>query len=166
MIRPTSAAAPESYGTRALPGVPGWKRWVAGGLLAFALLAAVTVRAGSLADLDRDDGLPDAKLGTPVNAFQGLQKTDDVGRWLSFKRPTDVLRYGKFAVTGITYNFFKDKLYSINLDLSSKRSVQGVLKLLEEQYGKDHSLDRREYAKSNAVLEVREWAAPKVLLRL
>ena len=132
-------------------------------MLACCLLAMVgTLRAGSLAELDQDNGLPDAKLGTPISAMQGLQKTEDVGRWLTFKRPSDVLRYGKFAVTGITYNFFKDKLYSINLDLSGSRSVEGVLKLLETQYGKDHSLDRREYTNSTAVLEVREWAGTKV----
>ena len=121
-----------------------------------------TARAGSLADLDRDNGLPDAKLGTPINAFQGLQKTEDVGRWQTFKRPGDVLRYGKYEVSGITYNFFKDRLYSINVDLSSKGSVRGVLKLLENTYGKDHSFESRNYAKSTEVLEIREWAATKV----
>lgn len=125
------------------------------------VLAVGTVRAGSLADLDRDNGLPDAKLGTPLKAFQGLQKTEDVGRWLTCKRPSDVLRYGKYEVAGITYNFFKDRLYSISVDLSEKGSVKGVLKLLENQYGKDHSLDRRTYAQSNAVLEIREWAGTK-----
>ncbi len=122
---------------------------------------AVVARAGSVADLDRDNGLPDAKLGAPMNAFQGLQRTEDVGRWQTFKRPADALRYGKFEVTGITYNFFKDRLYSINVDLSGKRSVKGVLKLLEDQYGKDHSFDRRDYAQARATLEIREWAGTK-----
>ena len=133
----------------------------AGVILMFVMLGAGTLRAGSLADLDRDNGLPDAKLGTPVNAFQGLQKTEDVGRWVTFKKSGVGLRYGKFEVTGITYNFFKDRLYSINVDLASKRSVRGVLKLLEDEYGKDHSFETRSYAKSTESLEVREWAATK-----
>ncbi len=138
-------------------------RWVAGVTLAWCLLLmAGTIRAGSLADLDRDNGLPDAKLGTPLNAFQGLQKTEDVGRWLTFKRPGDALRYGKFAVSGITYNFFKDRLYSINIDLTDKRSVKGVIKLLEDQYGKDHGRDERSYSHSTAIMEIREWASTKV----
>ncbi len=159
MNRSMFAAAPVFSGIRALVS----KRRMAGGVLALMLLlAAGMVRAGSLADLDHDNGLPDAKLGTPINAFQGLQKTEDVGRWLTFKRPGDVLRYGKYGVEGITYNFFKDRLYSINVDLTGKGSVKGVLKLLEDQYGKDHSLDRRAYAQANALLEIREWAGTKV----
>ncbi len=138
-------------------------RWLAATVLALALLlTAGTIRAGSLADLDRDNGLPDAKLGTPLSAFQGLRKTEDVGRWLTFKRPGDVLRYGKFEVAGITYNFFKDRLYSINIDLTDKGSVKGVIKLLENQYGKDHSRDERTYTHSTAVMEIREWAATRV----
>ena len=144
------------------PRVLALRRLLAGAVLAFALLAAGTLRAGSLADLDRDNGLPDAKLGTPLNAFQGLQKTEDVGRWLTFKRPGDALRFGKFEVSGITYNFFKERLYSISLDVSSKHSVKGILKLLEEDYGKVHSFEQRYYAKSTAVLEIREWASSKV----
>ncbi len=151
MSRSILAAVTTAPRTRAL--------WVA---LAWSLLAVAVARAGSVADLDVDNGLPDAKLGTPINAFQGLQRTEDVGRWQTFKRPGDALRFGKFEVSGITYNFFKDRLYSINVDLSGKRSVKGVLKLLEDQYGKDHSLDRREYAQARAILEIREWAGAKV----
>ena len=159
MNRPTFAAAADPAGTRVRPPT----RWGAGVILAWCLfLMAGTMHAGSLADLDRDNGLPDAKLGTPLSAFQGLQKTEDVGRWLTFKRPGDVLRYGKFAVSGITYNFFKDRLYSINLDLTDKRSVKGVIKLLEDQYGTDHGRDERPYAHSTAIMEIREWASTKV----
>ena len=150
MIRSMFAAATAPSGIRAF-----------GVVLAFWTLTTMAAHAGSLADLDRDNGLPDAKLGTPLSAFQGLQKTEDVGRWLTFKRPADVLRYDKFEVAGITYNFFKDRLYSINVDLTQKRSVKGVLKLLEEQYGRDHSLDSRHYAQTNAILEIREWASKK-----
>ena len=139
------------------------RRCLAGvALVGWLALAAGTVRAGSLADLDRDNGLPDAKLGTPINAFQGMQRTEDVGRWQTYKRPGDVLRYGKFAVTGITYNFFKDRLYSINLDVSDRHSVKGLIALLEAQYGKDHGRDERAYTHSTAIMEIREWASSKV----
>lgn len=153
------APANDFAGTRALP----LARWMAKVALVLCLwLSAGSIRAGSLADLDRDNGLPDAKLGTPLSAFQGLQKTEDVGRWLTFKRPSDVLRYGKFEVAGITYNFFKDRLYSINVDLTGKRSVKGMIKLLEDQYGKDHGRDQRTYTHSTALMEIREWTATKV----
>ena len=150
MIRPLLAVVNALFGTRAFQAI-----------LVMSLLGVTALHAGSVADLDRDNGLPDAKLGAPMSAFQGLQRTEDVGRWQTFKRPADVLRYGKFAASGITYNFFKDRLYSINVDLSDRRSVKGVLKLLEDQYGKDHSYDRREYAQARAVLEIREWSGAK-----
>ena len=127
-----------------------------------ALLFCAGARAGSVADLDRENGLPNAKLGTPLSAFQGLQKTEDVGRWLTFKRPSDNLHYGKYAVTGISYNFFKDKLYSINLDVVGRGNVKGILKLLEQQYGKDHTMDTLPFAKVSATMEVREWSGAKV----
>ena len=126
------------------------------------LLLAVTGRAGTVADLDRDDGLPNAKLGAPLSAFQGLEKTEDVGRWLTFKRPSDNLHYGKLAVTGITYNFFKEKLYSINLDIVGRGNVHGIIKRLEQDYGKDHTLDTLPFAKVSATMEVREWSGTKV----
>ena len=141
---------PRSFESTTLPAV----LWL--------LLLTAAVRAGTVADLDRDDGLPNAKLGTPLSAFQGLEKTEDVGRWLTFKRPSDNLHYGKFPVTGITYNFFKEKLYSINLDIVGKGNVHGVIKRLEQDYGKDHTFDTLPFAKVSATMEVREWSGAKV----
>ena len=129
-------------------------------MLATGLLLG-DVQAGSVADLDRDNGLPNAKLGAPLGSFQGLQKTEDVGRWLTFKRPTDDMHFGKYMVSGITYNFFKEKLYSINLDINGKRNVRGIVKQLEQDYGKDHTKDTLPFAKVNATMDVREWSGTK-----
>lgn len=136
-----------------------------GGLLAllWCVAALGTARAaGTTADLDRDNGLPDARLGAPLKSFQGLQKTEDTGRWLSYTRPADQLRYAGYEIKGITYNFFKEKLYSIDLDVADKRNVKGLLKTLEEQYGKQHSYELHTYPKTAAQLEIREWAGTKV----
>lgn len=131
-------------------------------LVLLSFLLAGSAQAGSVADLDRDNGLPNAKLGTPLSAFQGLEKTEDVGRWLTYKRSSDNLRFGKYAVTGITYNFFKEKLYSINLDIVGKSNVHGVIKRLEQDYGKDHTLDTLPFSKISATMDVREWSGTKV----
>ena len=85
-----------------------------------------------------------------------------MGRWLTFKRPSDNLRFGGFTVSGITYNFFKERLYSINLDLVGRGNIKGILKLLEQEYGKDHTMDTLPYSKVSAMMEVREWAGTKV----
>lgn len=133
-------------------------------LLAAVLGAALAGAApvGSTADLDQENGLPDARLGAPLNSFKGLQQTEDTGRWLSYKRPADKLEYAGYEVKSITYNFFKEKLYSIFLEVEDKHSVKGLLKTLEQQYGKQHSYELHTYPKTAAQLEIREWAGTKV----
>ena len=131
-------------------------------LLIFLIAWTCRAQAGSVAELDSENGLPDAQLGAPLSSFKGLDKTEDVGRWLTFRRPSDNLRFGRFTVTGITYNFFKERLYSINLDLQGHNNIKGIIKLLEQEYGKDHSFDTLPYSKVSATMEVREWAGAKV----
>ncbi len=144
---------------------PGWLRgWLLVCGLAFAALGSNVGRAGSIDDLDRENGLPMAKLGTPVEAFQGLEQTEEAGRWITYRRPADRMTFGKFEIGGISYNFFKGKLYSIFIDVEGKRNTKGILKLLEETYGKDHTFESRVMPKTDAQLEVREWTGKKVFL--
>ena len=137
-----------------------WRGWLLAGLL--FILTAVAARAGSTADLDRDNGLPDAQLGAPLKSFQGLQQTENTGRWLSYTRPTDKLQYEGHEIRSITYNFFKEKLYSIFLEVEDKHNVKGLIKALEQRYGKQHSFELHTYPKTAAELEIREWAGSKV----
>ena len=126
------------------------------------LVLACNARAdGSLAALDGDNGLPDAQLGAPVRTFQGLSKTDDAGRFQSYTRPADKLQFQGIEVTGITYNFFKDELYSIDIDVRGGGPVKKLLKLLEKRYGTDHTTEARTYPKTSAELEIREWASKR-----
>ncbi len=144
-------------------------------LIVMLLTIQIAARAGSLDDLDRDNGLPDAKLGTPVEAFGGMEQTEEAGRWTTYRRPSDKLTFGKFELSGITYNFFKGKLYSIFLDIEGKRNTKGILKLLEENYGKDHSMATQSFTAPKAPvrffsssaspqMEVREWTGKRVYL--
>ena len=127
----------------------------------FCVSATLTARAGSTADLDRDNGLADAQLGAPLKSFPNLKQTEDTGRWLSYTRPADKLQYAGYEVQNITYNFFKERLYSIDLDVADKRNVKGLLNTLEKQYGKQHSYELHTYPKTAAQLEIREWAGVK-----
>jgi hypothetical protein len=138
-------------------------RWF-GALLLASCFVLVTAQAGSLDDLDRDNGLPDAKLGTPVQAFQGLEQTEDTGRWATYRRPSDKLRFGNFELGGITYNFFKGKLYSIFIDVEGRRNTKGILKMLEQNYGKDHTFESKSFPKNTSQMEVREWTGKRVYL--
>lgn len=131
-------------------------------MFAFGSMALRAAPDGTTTDLDRANGLPDAQIGAPLQTFHGLQKTEDTGRWLSFVRPSDKLEYAGYPVKSITYNFFKERLYSIFIEVDGKRSTKGLLKALEQQFGKQHSYELHTYPKTAAQLEIREWAGAKV----
>ncbi len=138
---------------------PCWK-WLTTAAAVFAL--AVNAHAdGSVADLDRDNGLPDAQLGAPVKSFQGLKNTEDTGRFQTYVRSTDKLQLEGVEVAGITYNFFKGELYSIDVDVQGAGNVRKMLKILEKKYGADHTTETRTYPKTSAQLEIREWASKR-----
>ncbi len=124
------------------------------------LCFAWSLRAdGTVADLDRDNGLPNAQLGAPLRSFQGMNKTEDLGRFLTFTRPADKLRFEGVEITAVTYNFFKEELYSIDIDVAGAGNVKKLLHLLEKKYGKDYTTDTRTFEKAAAQLEIREWTS-------
>ena len=130
---------------------------------AAVLLLALHARAeGTLADLDRDNGLPDAQLGANLRNFQGLRKTEDTGRFLTFTRPSDKKTFAGAEIAGITYNFFKEELYSIDIDVSDPANVKRILRYLETHYGADRTVETKTYAKTAAELEIREWSGRRV----
>ena len=157
-VAPVSPATPFRFDFHRLRRT--WCAWLAAMVLGITA-AHAAAPVGNTADLDRDDGLPDARLGAPLSSFQGLKKTEDTGRWLTFTRPTDRLSYAGFPLQSITYNFFKEKLYSIFIEVVDKRNVKGLLKALEQQYGKQHSYELHNYSKSSLQVEIREWAGAK-----
>ena len=139
---------------------PARWQWLA--LPAVLLALASGVHAdGTVADLDHDNGLPAAQLGAPLRGFGEMHKTDDNGRFLTFTRPGDSLRIEGVEVAGITYNFFKEELYSIDIDVAGTGNVKRMLKLLEKKYGKDHSFENKTYPKTTAELEIREWTGKR-----
>jgi hypothetical protein len=122
---------------------------------------ARSAATGSVADLDADAGLPDAHIGAPVTSFTGLRRTEDTGRWQTYDRPGDKLNFLGVELKSITYNFFKDRLYSIDLELAGRRNVGRMLKVLEQRYGKTHSFETRTYPHTTAQMEIREWTGTK-----
>lgn len=144
-----------------------------------ALVCAPLVHAGTTADLDRENGLPDLKLGTPAESIQGLELVEELGRWTTYRRASDKVFFGKYPVSSVTYNFFKGKLYSIFMDVEGKHNTRGVLKALEATYGPNHTLEKHTVphgepksalekfavgAAGDATWESREWAGSRVYL--
>ena len=128
------------------------------------LASPAVVRAGSVEDLDRDNGLPDAKLGAPLKSFKGLQLVEDTGRWLTYRVPGDNLKYLGNDVTSIKLNFFKEQLYSIDINFESKATTKRLLKLFEQSYGTKHSFETRKLLEATTELETREWTGTRVYL--
>lgn len=146
------------------------------GCFSLLLLLFPTVHAGTVENLDRQNGLPDAQIGTPVTAFKGLEQIEETGRWTSYKRTSDKLTFNRFELTSITYNFFKGRLYSVFLEAEGKRNVRGILHALEDLYGRDHTLETRampaekspgpfpSLSSTPLSLQTREWTGKKVYL--
>lgn len=135
-------------------------------LIAFglSLTCPALARAGSVDDLDRDNGLPDAKLGAPLKSFKGLQLVEDTGRWLTYRVPGDHLKYLGNDITSIKLNFFKEQLYSIDLNFESKATTKRLLKTFEQNYGTKHSFETRKLLEATTELETREWTGAKTYL--
>ena len=138
----------------------------------FLLCAALSVSpssssaapAGTVQDLDSDNGLPDIKLGTPLKSFTGLQLKEDTGRWQSYRLPGDKLKYLGYDITGVVLNFFKDQLYSIDVNFESRGTTTRLLKVFEQKYGKDHTFETRKLLEATTETETREWDGAKTFL--
>ncbi len=128
------------------------------------LTGPATVRAGSVADLDRDNGLPDARLGAPLKSFKGLQLVEDTGRWLTYKVPGEKLKFLGNDVTSIKLNFFKEQLYSIDINFDNRATTKRLLKTFEQSYGTVHSFETRKLLEADTELETREWTGAKTYL--
>ena len=160
----TSTAVPLPFARKNLRRFPACVLPFAVAVLTLTL--AMPGRAGSVDDLDRDYGLPDARLGTPLKAFQGLELVEDTGRWVTYKVPGNKLRYAGNEVTSIKYNFFKDALYSIDVTFDNRTTCKRLLKMFETNYGKNHTMESRRLPDTNTELETREWTGAKTYLVL
>lgn len=121
-------------------------------------------QAGTTAAIDAEYGFNGVKLGIPISALKNVELAEDVGRWLTYKDKRPKIQYGGFEVTEVLYNFFWGKLYSIHIEVHDKRNVRGVLKLLEQNYGRPDTLETQPIATLDTTLETREWKGKRVYL--
>ena len=138
---------------------PIFLRWL---LVLLAVCAGASAARADITEVDRDNGLPDAQLGAPLSGFTGLRKVEDTGRWLSFTREGDKPNFLGVEVAAVTFNFFKEKLYSINLDVTGRGNTRRMTKRLQDRYGKEQSFMTKSYPKITAQMEVREWAGKRM----
>jgi hypothetical protein len=133
--------------------------------LAFLLWAGRALgQAGTTAAIDAEYGFNGVQLGIPASALKGVSLVEDVGRWLTYHDTRSKIPYAGFELTDVTYNFFWGKLYSIHVEIHDKRNVRGILKLLEQNYGREYTLESRVIAEADTTLETREWKGKRVYL--
>jgi len=117
---------------------------------------------GGVAQLDAELGLPNARIGTPLSEFEGLETVEELGAWSTYRRPSDRLKFKRWPVEEIIYNFYQDRLYSIRIELLDVRSVKGILVDFYEQYGPEDHLQRKRFGDYDTTLVIREWDGEKV----
>ncbi len=116
-------------------------------------------QAGSTAAVDADYGFNGVQLGIPPSALKlnELEKVEELGRWLTYRDKREKIPFAGLLVSDITYNFLWGKLYSIHVEVHDKRNVRGMLKVLEQRYGRDYTYDSRVIAAADTTMETREW---------
>ena len=132
--------------------------------LALLFAARAFAQAGTVAAIDAEYGLNGVQLGIPISALKDAEMVEDVGRWLTYKDKRSKIGYAGYEVSEVLYNFFWGKLYSIHVEVRDKKNVRGILKVLEQNYGRDYTLESRQIAAADTTLEVREWKGKRVYL--
>jgi len=122
----------------------------------------VAQTGGGIAQLDAERGLPDATIGAPLADFSGLVTVEELGKWGTYRRPSDRLRYQRWPVDQIIYHFYEGRLYSIRMELSDQRSVKGILTQFYRQYGPETTTQRRRFQGYETTQVIREWDGEKV----
>jgi hypothetical protein len=112
---------------------------VASPLIALALVLsfATSGAAGTSGALHAEGGFADAKLGDPIESFDGLELIgrDAAARTETYIRRSDDLRVGGGEVDGITYSFYAGRLYFISVQMTGRGNSESVLAALERTFG-------------------------------
>ena len=110
--------------------------WIASAAIGILLLAGPTP-AGTLGDVHSGGGFEDARLGDPIDSFTGLELIgrDPEAGTETYVRRSDDLRVGGAEIDGITYSFYRGRLYFISLRMTGRASAEAVLAALERAFG-------------------------------
>jgi hypothetical protein len=94
--------------------------------------------------LDSQNGFGKATFGADISTFHDLElvKSDATTDTEFYNYLTDNLKVGGHKLTGITYGFYKDKLYYIELRMMGETNCRGIRELLSAQYGPSQSPDQ------------------------
>ena len=102
----------------------------------WSLLPAVA-GAGDLKALDAENGFRDARFGTSLDTLDGLQLLTESGAAGTqlYIRPDESLEIGAARLDGVTYGFYRERLYFVAIFTSGQRNTEAVLARFQEAYG-------------------------------
>lgn len=111
-------------------------RQLAAALCVLAGLAA-TAAAGGIEDLDAENGFRQVRFGEPIDAVSDLRLLSDRGAHGTevYVRESEDLSLGEARLDGVTYGFWRGRLYFIALFTSGKANAEQALAELERAYG-------------------------------
>jgi hypothetical protein len=92
-------------------------------------------KPGRVEYLDFRNGLLEAKFGSPVTAFQGMNVVEDLGDLKFYKKDNEIRRLGLVAIDSVIYEFYDGKLMGVSLTVTGQRSSDALLRMVETLYG-------------------------------
>src|SRR2546422_630357 len=112
-------------------------------LIFLCVMLAGPMRAGTLADLDSQDGFRDARFGASVESFKGLVEVNSYTNRngitsVFYKRPSDELKMEDIAIKEIQYEFVKGRLVAVYVRVRGEENRRRLLEQLLSSYGQLH----------------------------
>jgi hypothetical protein len=85
--------------------------------------------------LDREYGFRGIMLESKLSSFNNMKLIQDEGNTKYYIRSTDELNINGIEVYSIKYCFYKNKLMMISITTNGLNNSQGLLDILQDQYG-------------------------------
>lgn len=133
-------------------------------LLAFCLVLVVCSTHGQgqtrpfSQALDDKYGFRDLRFGVPKSEIAGLLLVGADGDNSLYKRASDDLQIGEAAVSSITYCFYKDKFYAVQI-AAPAANFNALLSALSSAYGKPYVSNKYRWRGNTAGLTLEESPA-------
>lgn len=107
-------------------------------LLVAFLCFNVSLIAQNVKALDAKNGFRDFKFGDDISTFKDLIEieTSNDGNTKVYQISDDKLAIGTSELEKINYSFYKDKFFAVSIKTRGYSNSRGVLRALQELYGK------------------------------
>ncbi len=124
------------------------------------LLISLIGHGQSVANLDKNNGFRDVKMGTHRKFFKKIVLEWTEGDNKNYRRLTDKLSINEMPLTEIVYGFYKDKVVHIYLTSPGIENSRNLLHFFQSIYGPGEWLYDETAEFDNAL----QWTGKKIVL--